>query len=148
MPPDATALAVLDTVPRVMSVIRREMRAARTTGLTIPQFRLLAFLARRAAPATLSEAAEHLGLALPAASKQVNALVERGLVARASAARDRRNLALTATAEGRAEHRRAREATRAALAKRLSRLSAAERAAIEAAMPALARAFAPVEVPA
>jgi DNA-binding MarR family transcriptional regulator len=143
---DAEAAAlVLETVPRVMASIRREMRAARSSDLTVPQFRLLGFLARRDG-ASLSDAAEHLGLALPAASKQVQLLVDRGLVQRETSASDRRNLALRVSAAGRAEWKRARDESLRALARQLAALSRDEREHVRATMAALQRVFGAPEV--
>ncbi|MBI4578561.1 MAG: MarR family transcriptional regulator, partial [Planctomycetes bacterium] len=70
---------LLATVPVVMRFIRHEMRRHRRGGVTVPQFRALVFVSNHA-DASLSAMAEHLGLSLPAASRLVQGLVQRGLM--------------------------------------------------------------------
>ena len=65
------AREILDTVPVVMRMIRKELRKRGARVLTVPQFRTLAFVNRRKG-ASLSEAAEHIGLTLPSVSTLVD----------------------------------------------------------------------------
>src|SRR5437763_10162015 len=95
------AREVLDVVPLVMRVLRAEMRLQRGPELSVPHFRVLAFLGNNEG-ACLSEVAEYVGLRLPSMSTLVDGLVTRGLVSRVPAARDRRRLALCLTGPGRA----------------------------------------------
>ncbi len=125
-----------------MRVVRTEMRARRTPDLTVPQFRALAFV-RRHRGASLSEAADHIGLTPPSMSKLMDGLVARGLVTREGHARDRRRVTLALTRRGRGTLRAASAATRAQLAARLAALPSAERATVAAAMRALRAVFAP-----
>jgi DNA-binding MarR family transcriptional regulator len=133
---------VLETVPLVMRAIRAEMRSHRTPDISVPQFRVLAFLKRREG-ASLSDVAEHIGLALPAMSKMVDGLVARRLVRRGTRADDRRRLTLSLTAPGRAMHESARAATQSSLAQRLAMLSPSDRARVAGAMGLVQRLFTP-----
>lgn len=96
--PDALALDLLSTVPQIMKVIRQEMRRARG-DLSVPQFRVLAYL-RRSPGASLVEIAEYLGLTSPSISVLVDGLVSRGLVARSEVPGDRRRISLLLTGAG------------------------------------------------
>src|SRR5512141_2900959 len=110
--PDACAQEILDVVPAVMRTIRAELRRHRTADLSVPQFRTLAFIDRKA-DASLSDVAEHIGLTLPSISKIVDGLVTRKLVTRQTASDDRRRMTLALTTRGRSALQASREATRA-----------------------------------
>jgi len=140
--PGGCAREVLETVPLLMRVIRAEMRRHRGPGLSVPQFRALAFLGRQGGP-SLSEVAEHIGLTLPAMSQSIDGLVARGLVARRVSTADRRRITLTLTAAGRSVLAVARRSTQAGLAARLVDLAPAEREAVTRVMPALRRVIVP-----
>ncbi len=141
VPTDEECAALLmDVVPLVMRAVRAEMRCRRAEDLSVPQFRVLAFLSYRAG-ASLSDVAEHVGLTLPAMSRLVDGLVVRGLVDRATCAADRRRVTLALTERGGALLASARQATEARLAELLSGLSPSDRAALAVALPALRRVF-------
>lgn len=108
-----------------MQTMREEMRAGRASELTVPQFRALVFFQNHKG-AALSQAAEHLGLAMPSASKHVDHLVLRGLLTRSVCAADRRRVAITLTGEGQAVLATARGAAIAAFARKLGSLSPTE----------------------
>jgi MarR family transcriptional regulator for hemolysin len=127
---------MLDTVPLIMRTIRSEMRSHRTPDLTVPQFRALMFL-RRHAGASLSEAAEHMGLTPPSMSRIVDGLVVRQLVVRQTPPEDRRRVSLALTGSGQEMLQLARKATQACLAEALMTLSEAQRASIIEAMQML-----------
>jgi DNA-binding MarR family transcriptional regulator len=140
--PETCAEAVLDTVPLIMRTIRAEMRAHRDPELSVPHFRALAFLDHNPG-ASLSAAAEHIGLRLPSMSALIDGLVTRGLVSRAPSPADRRRLVLALTPHGRACLNVARRETQARLAERLAALPASEREAVVRALGALRSLFAP-----
>lgn len=131
---------VIASVPAVMSTFRAEMRAGRPTELSLPQFRTLIHLQFRAT-LSISEIAEHLGLALSTTSQLVDGLVKRGYMTRESAADDRRRAVITLTEDGRAMLESVRAKALARMAERLSDLSATERQAVAEAMRALGRVF-------
>lgn len=136
------AREALEVVPLVMRAIRAEMHSQRTPDLSVPQFRTLAFLNRQE-NASLSDVAEHLGLTLPSMSKMIDGLVERDLVARQTAADDRRRITLTLTVHGKSILQSAVKATQARLAEMLEGLTPEERAALVQAMRALRPIFTP-----
>jgi len=135
------AREVLEVVPLVMRIVRTEMRQRRAAGISVPQFRALLFLSREPG-ASLTEVAEYLGLTLPSMSALVEGLVERKLVLRSAAVRDRRRVTLTLTARGQSTLDAARQATLAQLAQKLAALSPADRAAVVQGLDALRVLFA------
>src|SRR2546423_12526881 len=82
------AEALLDALPPVMRVVRRQMRSHRSRGLSLAQFRTLALL-RAARSANLSAVADFFGGSLPTASRVVSGFVGKGFVARRAGAEDR-----------------------------------------------------------
>jgi DNA-binding MarR family transcriptional regulator len=138
--PNDCARAVLDTVPCIMQSLRAQMRSRRGADLSVPQFRTLAFIGRR--PGTsLSDVAQHVGTSLPSMSKLIDGLVERNLVGRVSHAGDRRRVALSLTAEGRALLAAVRGETQSYLAHLFAETTPDERAAVADAMNLLADLF-------
>ena len=134
------ARAVLDVVPVVMRPLRQQMRSHRAAGLSVPQFRALCFVDRYEG-ASLSAVAEHLDLSLPAVSRLVDGLVQRGYMQRRNSADDRRHIALTLRARGIEVMRAARKATQEFLIDRFNILSGEQRRAIVTAMQALRDLF-------
>ncbi len=127
--PDDCAREILDVVPLVMRVLRSEMRSHRGPGLSVPHFRVLAFLDKNEG-ASLSEVADSVGLRLPSMSTLVDGLVDRGLVTRAPSASDRRRLTLCLTPRGRSSLAAARRATQAKLSELLLDLSTKDQATV------------------
>jgi len=134
------ATAILEAVPVAVQFLRTEMRSHRGADLSVPQFRALALLGRSHG-ASLSLVADFLGLSLPATSRLVNGLVADGLVTRRVSTDDRRQVALSLTARGRATWDAAHQATLQRLATVIAPLSAARRGTIEAAMHLLRDSF-------
>lgn len=131
---------ILDTVPPVMRFIRDQVRLRRTAGLSLPQFRTLIFSSRIKNP-SLSAVAEHLGLSLPAMSRLINGLVAHKLVERQTVSTNRRQIALTLTARGRATLEVVRNEIRLQLADSLKGLPAAEQRTVQQAMRVLYKIF-------
>jgi DNA-binding MarR family transcriptional regulator len=142
---EACAAQVLTAVPLLMRFIREHMRRHRTRGLSVPQFRALAFLSHHA-EISLSALAEHIGLSLPAASRMVETLVKRRLIERRARTSDRRCVSLSLTPGGHRTFRTALRATQSALGRRFGRLSAAELLLISRSMRVLSGVFA-LEIP-
>jgi DNA-binding MarR family transcriptional regulator len=122
------------------------MRRHRAADLSVPQFRVLAFLDRRRG-ATLSQVAEHSGLTLPSTSRMVDGLVARKLLTRRISPSDRRFVTLALTTQGRSRLESARRATQFRLAEMLRGLSAEERLAVVRAMEVLRPVFMPGREP-
>ncbi len=127
-------------VPVVMHFLRAEARRHGTPFLSVPQFRVLVFLYRHPG-ASLSSAAEHLGVTCPTASVLVDRLVRRGLVDRSAYPQERRRIALTLTATGAQHLQQARGATRACVVRLLAGLSGVELHKIEEGVALLGKVF-------
>jgi DNA-binding MarR family transcriptional regulator len=136
------AADVLETAPLVHWFIRTQMRVYRR-GLSLPQFRCLMKIGRQPS-ASLSVVAEHLGASLPTASRIVAGLVDKRLLARQNAVRDRRQVSLVLTPRGQAMLSAARAATQRKMQKELNVLNAKQSAAVVDAMEILKRVFAPL----
>jgi DNA-binding MarR family transcriptional regulator len=78
------------------------LAAVEESGMTLPQLKALITLAgREEGPCPIKDLAESLGLAPPAATRIVDALVERGLATRTEDPDDRRVRRIAPTASGR-----------------------------------------------
>jgi DNA-binding MarR family transcriptional regulator len=135
------ALLLLETVPAFMAEIRDQMQAQGGPDLTLVQFRALRHVGRHEG-ITMGELAEHLAVGRPAASKIVQALVERGWIEREPSAEDRRQVALRLGPAAKAGWKRMRELARGRIAQRLAPLTTTERASLEAGLRALQRLLA------
>lgn len=134
------ASEVLETIPMVMRIIRRNFRAQRDPDLTLPEFRALAYINRNPG-CPLNELAEFVGVEAPAASKLVESLVQRGLAKREAHAGDRRRVQLSVLPKGQKSIHTVREHTREFLAEQLAHLSPKQQEALIAAMHILKDAF-------
>ena len=119
---DSCAHALMDTSPQILQAIRVEMRRGRGADISIPQFRTLRFIQRHP-DSSLSDLAEHLGLALPSVSKLVDGLVKQEHISRKESAEDRRKITLLLTETGASIVDSARADARANLAEKLKHLS-------------------------
>jgi DNA-binding MarR family transcriptional regulator len=90
-------------------------------------------------PLTLGQIAAHEMVTPPSVTRMVGTLEARGLVRRETDAVDRRVARVSLTGEGRRALARARTRKTAYLARRLHKLDAGERAALEQALPVLER---------
>jgi len=98
-PAASCATLLLEIMPRVLKAVRAAVKNRAASDLTVPQFRALIFVHQHTG-ASLSEAAEFLGLSLPSASKLVDGLVKRSILVRQSAPEDRRRMTLRLTRKG------------------------------------------------
>ena len=120
------ASRLMEAIPLAMRFIRAKMCRHAGLQLSVPQFRTLAYLHRRPG-ANVSEAAEHLGITLPAMSRLLDRLVERGLVTRTVDPRDRRRATLALTVLGQGVLSTAWDKTRAEVAGILALLAPEQR---------------------
>jgi DNA-binding MarR family transcriptional regulator len=127
------AALMLEVVPDVMQVIRNLARRHRLPAMSVPQFRVLAFLDRHG-PANLSAAAEHVGTTLPSMSRMVQALVEHQMVLRQAGSPDRRTVCLELSDKGRQVLQVARQGTAKQLAGLIGSLSPGEVSQLKLAM--------------
>lgn len=131
----------MDGLPVVMWALRRSIRTNRQAGLSVPQFRTLAYIDRFPC-APLSLVAENLGATLPTTSRIISGLVRAGLVTRKDASGDRRKLSLELTPKGMRALESVRKSTQAYAASLLQDLEPKDRAAIAVAIRTLKRVFA------
>jgi DNA-binding MarR family transcriptional regulator len=134
------ASEILELVPAIMRLIRAHMRRHRGSDLSVPQFRALAFVDANAG-ASLSALAEHVGLSLPATSRLVEGLVQKGMIVRRVPRGNRRLVALTISAHGQRTVSAARQATVKRLTEILAPLGGGERVAILRALRTLHHEF-------
>jgi len=144
---DAASCArrILEIVPEVMRQVRSEMRRETGETLSVPQFRMLAFLGRNEG-ASLSAVASFIGVADATASAAVERLVRRGLVVREGDPHERRRVRLHLTGSGTTLLERARTRTQRRVSARLATLGVAELAHLAHGLDLLRRALSvPVE---
>lgn len=97
---------IVDVVPPTMRALRTKFRAAVNGELTVPQWRVLAHLSRGVCDATALAGIQ--GVSLPAISRMLDTLAERGLVERLAKDGDRRQARLQPTPTGKNLYLRAR----------------------------------------
>lgn len=98
-----TPEAVLDaaiTASRALVGLAARSLAETDEDVTLPQYRMLVVLGTRG-PRPVSLLASALGVAAPTATRMCDRLVRKGLIARRSNARDRRQVLLSLTPSGR-----------------------------------------------
>ncbi len=122
---DRLARQILNVIPPFMHQIRMEVRAVARRTLTVPQFRILANIAR--GMSRVGQIANHHGVSQPAMSKMVEGLVRRGLIARAPHPGDRRRIELRLTKSGEALYRSVRRSAERKLEQIVAALDAGER---------------------
>lgn len=132
------AKLVISPVPEIMGMLRRDMRVRRPSDLTVPQFRTLIYLRRRPG-SSISNVADHLGLALSTTSHLIDVVHRRGYVIRDVAKGDRRRATVSLTEQGQAMLKAVHAKARERMAKRLAVLSPDERQNLAAAMLSLMR---------
>jgi DNA-binding MarR family transcriptional regulator len=115
-------------------------RAVGELDLSISQIRILHLLTTALETASLKTIADEVGLSMPAVSRSVDGLVQRGLVTRTEDATDRRLRAVRATDKARAEADRLIELRVAGITDFVKTLSTEERRELaEALGPIVAR---------
>ena len=128
---------MMTVLPSLNRLVSTRLRQEIEDETSLSQIRVLRELSEQ--PITLSELAERRFVTRQAASLQVQGLVEKGWVRRMPHPTDRRQALLEVTDEGRAHWLEARHSAVEYLATLFDRLTPDEFAALEAALPALAR---------
>ena len=95
---ESCARMLLETIPPLMRMLHGAMRKSHGEAHTFGQMRMLAMLRER--PCMLTDLATRHHVAPSTMSRTVDALVERGWVARTGAPDDRRKVLLTLTEQG------------------------------------------------
>jgi DNA-binding MarR family transcriptional regulator len=114
------------------------VRAVGELELSLTQLRALHVLAYEAEQMSLKELADRLGLSLPAVSRSIDGLVQRGLVTRAEDADDRRMKQVRATEAAPEVLDRLTELRLAGIEQFLDTLSARERSKLASALALIA----------
>ncbi len=135
-----TAALVIDNIPQLMRLLRTKLREKRSGELSMAQFRTLAFVDSNRG-ASLSEAAGHIGLSLPAMSRLVDSLVDERLLTRTSHGVDRRRICLGLTPSGKRELQLAYRHAETYFAEKFEELSGEERVHIADSLNTLRRLF-------
>ncbi|ANY09184.1 MarR family transcriptional regulator [Pseudonocardia sp. HH130630-07] len=124
---------------RLRLAVGRLNRRIRIDGTdSLPPLQLSALVTvEQAGPLRLSELARREGVTAPTMSRVLSALDEQGMVQRAPDPGDARGVLVSVSEAGRVKLREVRNERTALIARRLDRLDAGQRAALEAALPAL-----------
>ncbi len=134
-PPTELAALYMEVVPKAMREYRREMRQARGTCLSVPQFRILAQL--HTDPANIRTLAEFQGVSVAAMSRMVDWLCKHGLVERFTDARDLRHVHVRLTKTGCKRFKKVRKEARSRLQRRLNDLDPQQRAKLKTGLASL-----------
>lgn len=126
--------------PALMQFLRLGMRGRRRPEVSVPQFRVLVHACMRPG-ATLRQLAEPLGVSTATASRMVETLVLRGLLARRPGETDRRQVAIALTPAGQQVLDMAHVHMRALFESRLTGLDAPALATLAAALDLLHTVF-------
>lgn len=143
-PPIDLATEALETIPKIMRALRGMMRAQAGTSLSLLEFRALGFIERKSKSneqITLTDLANHLGIAIPGASRLVQVLCDQHLVERREHPQDRRKVLLTILPKGADLRIAARQRTQEWLQARLQALTPEQLEALTIALPALKTLF-------
>jgi DNA-binding MarR family transcriptional regulator len=121
---------IVNLVPPLARMLRSEIAPAMGFGVSLAQFNMLSALAFSPV-LNNGELADSLGVSVPVATRQVDNLVEAGLVARLRQNRDRRHVRLALTEKGQAIHQKVRDRVGTALLVKLDALTDHDRQILE-----------------
>lgn len=138
--------ALLALTPALMQTLRLSMRSGLGPELSVPQFRVLVHACLRPG-ATLNQLTEPLGVSTATASRMVETLVLRGLLARKTGEVDRRQVSIALTPAGQRVLDSAHTLARAQFDAQLAGLDAASLSALSTALDALNTLFATQHTP-
>ena len=127
----------------LVSTNRDFFSALENAGLTLSQIKCIQVLEDAGEPLAVGAVSDRLGLSMPAVSRAVDQLVQRGEVKREEDVRDRRSKLLSVTARGRRSYDRLVAIRYAGVRRYVSGLSDDERAALGAALEPLTKELRP-----
>ncbi|MBU1041208.1 MAG: MarR family winged helix-turn-helix transcriptional regulator [Proteobacteria bacterium] len=133
--------ALLALTPALMQALRLSMRGGLVPELSVPQFRVLVHACLRPG-ATLNQLTEPLGVSTATASRMVETLVLRGLLARRTGVVDRRQVSIALTPAGQRVLDNAHTLALAQFDAQLAGLDAASLSALSTAFDVLTTIFA------
>ncbi len=126
---DARSALLLEVIPRMMRIIRTEMRQLGKHKLTVPQFRVLLQLSQQ--PMSNQDLAGWMGVSAPTMSKMIDNLVKRSLITRKTEMKDRRAVLVAITKKGMTLVTDARGIVQRRFTQRISQISEDKLQAIE-----------------
>ncbi|WP_126386566.1 MarR family winged helix-turn-helix transcriptional regulator [Pseudanabaena sp. ABRG5-3] len=138
--PQLCATKVMDVVPSVMRWIHTEVRQQKSTCLTIPQLRALAFIQMNPC-SSLVALAEYLGVTSASTSTMVNRLVHKEFITREEHPKLRRQVILSLTPAGEEHLQQVRQISCDRLAEKLVDLSPEQLADLIAGLEELSQIF-------
>lgn len=141
---EETARELLALLPLINRIMVADLRQEVGEDTTMPQFRVLAYLADE--PLTLSDIARRRRVSLQAAGELIQALVDRGWITRVADPKDRRQMLLHLTQTGQQQYQRAHDRMLAHLIPFMEMLTDDEIAAVKIALPALQRVLSREEI--
>jgi DNA-binding MarR family transcriptional regulator len=119
----------------LLSSTNREFFAElQDAGISFSQLKCIGVLSNADAPLSLGALSEELGLSLPAVSRAVDGLVQRGAVKRQEDPSDRRSKLVSVSARGRAIYERVVKVRVAGVERFVEELEPDQRDALEAAL--------------
>lgn len=119
---------LLESIPPMMRSVRKVLRETKGATMTVPQFRVLAYVSLQ--PCTSKQLADWHGVSLPAISRMVNCLVRRQLLMRTPDALDRRQVQLHVSKKGRKAFTCVHRAVQKKLAEHIAALREADKKAL------------------
>jgi DNA-binding MarR family transcriptional regulator len=137
---EETARQLLAVLPLINRMMAAELRQEAGEDTTMPQFRVLAYLAEK--PLTLSEIARRRRVSLQSAGELIQTLVDHGWVRRVPDPNDRRQTLLHLTEDGKQRHERASRRMLDHLIPFMEMLTDEETSAVQTALQALKRVLA------
>ncbi len=137
---EQAARELLTILPLINRIMVAGLRQEVGEDTTIPQFRVLAYLAEQ--PLTMSEIARRRRVSLQAAGELIQTLVERGWVNRVPDPNDRRQTLLHLSDAGQQQYRRAYSRMLSHLTPFMEQLTPEEMSAVQVALHALRRVLA------
>ena len=141
---EETARELLALLPLINRIMVADLRQEVGEDTTMPQFRVLAYLAEE--PLTLSDIARRRRVSLQAAGELIQALVDRGWITRVPDPNDRRQMLLHLTEAGQQQYERAHGRMLTHLIPFMEMLTDDEIAAVKIALPALQRVLSREEI--
>jgi DNA-binding MarR family transcriptional regulator len=141
------AHSIIDTVPRLSRLMRKDLRLHSAGLFTEPQFRVMARLFREGAQ-TISDLAGFMGVSLPTMSRLIQGLGSRGLVVGERDSEDHRCVFLVLTEQGIRDYASVLQRTENHMVDWIGDLTAEQRVQIIESFALLDEMFAKVELPA
>jgi len=112
---------IIGTIPVLMHDLRNKFRSGNQGTLSVAQFRILGNVYRNGTR-TSRDLSDHIGVSLPAISRMVDVLVNKGFIQRLPSIHDRRQTPLRVTPKGRRYYVQSRSFAEKSVTHRISQL--------------------------